>query len=475
MKDHPPASPINKYGVLLAMLLGSFTVILNNSMMNVSIPFFMEEFGLKTVEAQNIILGFMIPMMITISLSAYLSDVYGRKLVYLIGMVLFLSGSLFGTLAWDFSTLIMARVIQGIGGGIVMPLSIVILFSYFEKDERGFATGLWGVSVMVAPSIGPTIGGLLLDNNSWEMLFTINIPSGLFCIVSTLYYIKEKAVRKKLKFDYIGFIAISIGVILLTVGVNRLPHGGLEQGGMNIVLIILGLLGISFFIWTELHTAVPLIEIRVFKNPVFAISTILVAVNTACLFSSMLLIPLLLQDVLEFNALTSGLVLLPQGIMMGVAMTISGRIVDRQGTKLIIPIGFIIVTAATFIIGILIGQSSFYLLMLLLVFRGIGIGFINTPATTAGLNALPEVQVSRAMSINNVVRQLTGALTVTFFSMFYESRRTMYMDEMPLQEAGIMAIQHSFLLMGIIVLLFFPMLLKLNTSTRALRRENSYI
>ncbi|WP_077212976.1 DHA2 family efflux MFS transporter permease subunit [Bacillus dakarensis] len=474
MNDHPPAAPINKYGVLLAMLLGSFSVILNNSMMNVSIPFFMEEFGLKTVEAQNIILGFMIPMMITISLSAYLSDVYGKKLVYLIGMALFLSGSLFGTLAWDFQTLIMARAIQGIGGGIVMPLSIVILFSYFEKNERGFATGLWGVAVMVAPAIGPTIGGLLLVNNSWEMLFSINIPSGLFCIAATLYFIKEKVIRKKLKFDYIGFIAISIGVILLTVGINRLPNGGLEQGGMNAALIILGLLGIFYFVWTELHTSVPLIDIRVFKNPVFAISTMLVAVNTACLFSGMLLIPLLLQDVLKFNALTSGLVLLPQGIMMGVAMTISGRIVDRQGTNLIIPVGFMIVTAATFTIGVFIGESSFFLLMLLLVFRGIGIGFINTPATTAGLNALPHVQISRAMSINNVVRQLTGALTVTIFSMFYETRRTIYMEEMPQQEAGIMAIQHSFLLMGVIVLLFSPMLLKLNSSTRSLKREKSF-
>ncbi|WP_157827582.1 DHA2 family efflux MFS transporter permease subunit [Niallia nealsonii] len=452
----------NRHGVLIAMLLGAFSVILNNSILNVSIPSFMQMFDINAIQAQNVVVGFMIPMMITMSLSGYLADVLTRKFVYILGMVLFLAGSLLGMAAWDFQSLIFFRIVQGIGGGFVMPLSISILFSYYSEKERGFATGIWGVAAMVAPAIGPTIGGLILEYSSWKMLFAMNIPTSIICMIATAYFLKEKRQSKKIKFDFIGFICITIGIVCLTLGVNRIPYGFSDHGWLTICLLLIGFTGFLFFIYTELHINNPLIDIRIFQNPIFTNSTIIVAVCTASLFSGMLLLPLLLQEVLQLSALTTGLILLPQGMMMGIAMTIGGKILDRSGVRIILPAGIIILSIVTLVLGWLVGQSSQWLLIFLLIIRGIGIGFINTPATTAGLNALPSFQVSRAMSINNVIRQLTGTITVVLFSMFFESRRIIYMERMSKEAAGILSVQHSFLIMGIIVILMLPITFKMN-------------
>jgi len=452
----------NKYGVLIAMLLGSFSVLLNNSILNIAIPSFMQLFDINATQAQNVVVGFMIPMMVAMTLSGYIADILTKKIVYIMGIVLFLCGSLLGTMAWNFPSLIMFRIIQGIGGGLVMPLSISILFNYFPKEERGFATGIWGIAVMVAPAIGPTLGGLILEFSSWKMLFAMNIPTSIICIVATSYFMKEKRENKKIKFDTVGFICITVGIICLTLGINRIPYGLNENSWLTITLILTGIISVALFIYTELHIQIPLIDLRIFKNSIFTNSTIIVAVCTASLFSGAILLPLLLQDVLRMSALTSGVVLLPQGIMMGIAMTIGGKILDRNGVKVILPLGILILSGVTFILSMTIGHISLILLIILLIVRGMGIGLINTPATTAGLNALPEFQVSRALSMNNVIRQLIGAISIILFSMFFETRRIVYMEYMSEKDAGILSVQQSFLIMGIMILLVIPFSLKMH-------------
>jgi EmrB/QacA subfamily drug resistance transporter len=451
----------NKWAVLTCVLLGSFTVFINNSMLNVSIPSFMKIFHLNATEAQWIVTGFMIPMMVTMPVTGYLSDVLGRRSVYLLGMLLFLTGSVLGAVAWNFNSIISFRVLQGIGAGLVMPLGISIIFQYFPKNERGLATGVSGIVSMVAPAVGPVLGGFILQFNSWHMLFLVNIPTGIVCIAATLYFIKGNRERHQVQFDYLGFLSVSFGIISLILGVNRIPLGWEEGGGGTLLLLGLGVAGLCFFIWNELHTRVPLIDLRIFRNPVFTVSTIIASVTTASMFAGILLIPLLLQEVLHYSALTTGLILLPQALMMGVAMTIGGRIVDRYGADFILPLGLFIVSAMSFALGLAAGRRGFVVLILLLSIRGLGVGAIHTPATTAGLNALHSSQVSRAMSINNVVGQITASVVVVMFSMFFETRRSLYAIHMPIEEAGVLAVQQLFLGMGAVILLILPIALRL--------------
>jgi EmrB/QacA subfamily drug resistance transporter len=451
----------NKWAILSCVLLGTFTIFLNNSMLNVSIPSFMKIFHLTAAEAQWIVTGFMIPMMVTMTATGYLSDVLGRKYVYLFGMLLFLTGSFLGAIAWNFHSIVGFRVLQGVGAGLIMPLGISMIFQYFPINERGLATGISGIAGMVAPAVGPTLGGFILQFNSWHMLFLVNIPTGLICIAATLYFFKGNRERQKAHFDYWGFLSVSVGIISLILGVNRLPYGWKEGGGVTLLLLGLGAAGLLVFIWNELNTRVPLIDLRIFRNPVFAVSTVIGSVTTASMFAGMLLIPLLMQEVLHYSALTTGLILFPQALMMGLAMTIGGRIVDRYGPQAVLPIGLVIVALMSFALGLTAGRSGILMLVLLLSIRGLGIGCIHTPATTAGLNALPAEQVSRAMSINNIVGQITASVAVVIFSMFFEARRSLYSIRMPIEEAGILAVQQLFLGLGGAILLVLPVALLL--------------
>lgn len=463
----------NKWCVLACVLLGSFTVILNNSMLNVSIPSFMSIFQLSAMEAQWIVTGFMIPMMVTMSVTGYLSDVLGRKNVYLLGMALFLTGSCLGMMAWNFHSVVAFRVLQGIGAGFVMPLGISIIFNYFPKNERGLATGISGIAAMVAPAVGPVVGGFIVQFSSWHMLFLVNIPTGIVCLAATVCFIKEQRERRQVQFDGLGFIGISIGIISMILGVNRLPNGWDDQGWLTILLLAIGISGLLFFIWHELHTDNPLIDLRIFRNPVFAVSTVIASVTMASMFAGILLIPLLLQEVLNYSALTTGLILLPQALTMGVAMTIGGRIVDRHGVGWILPLGLLIVASMSIALGFTAGHSGLWVLVVLLSIRGLGVGAIHTPAMTVGLNALPASQVSRAMSMNNVVAQMTSSVAVVLFSMFFEAKRSLYALKLPLQEAGVLAIQQLFLGMGIIVLFVLPISLRWLDKKRILQLDSA--
>ncbi|MFH5181846.1 MFS transporter [Paenibacillus sp. TAB 01] len=221
----PLQSAANKWSVLTCVLLGSFTVILNNSMLNVSIPSFMKLFHIGASEAQWVITGFMLPMMIMMTISGYLSDVLGQKTAYIAGMLLFLAGSAFGAMAWSFHSIVGFRIVQGLGAGLVMPLGITIIFHNFPERERGLATGISGIASMAAPAVGPTLGGMVLQVSSWHTLFLLNIPTGVICLTATLFCLKGRRLRVRVPFDRLGFAGIAVGMTCLMLGMNRLPQG----------------------------------------------------------------------------------------------------------------------------------------------------------------------------------------------------------------------------------------------------------
>lgn len=449
---------INKWGVLVATLLGSFTVILNNSLFNVALPQFMTIFELNAPQAQWSITAFKIAMLVTMPLTGYLGVVWGRRRLYLLGMSLFLCGSVLGWLSQDFHMIVVYRILQGLGGGVILPLSMVLIFAHFPPKERGLATGIWGIAAMMAPAIGPTLGGFVLDYSTWQNLFLMNIPTGVICIFAVLYFLKLEGERKTVHFDTYGYVAIVIGIITLIIGVNRLQYGFSEGSLMTLGLISMGAICLIAFVWIELHTKVPLLDLRVFKNLIFSFSLIIIATSTVNMFSGMLLIPLLLQEVRDYSALTTGLVMLPQALVVGLSMAIGGRILDHHGISFILPVGLFILGGTTFILGIWSGGMALWVLMIFLALRGFGIGWLNTPATTAGLNVLREDQIGSAVSLNNMTRQLASTMAVIFIALFFEARRGYYVTlDVPLQEAGVLAIQQSFIVLAFLVVLCIPL------------------
>ncbi|GAK05991.1 LOW QUALITY PROTEIN: hypothetical protein JCM19037_4540 [Geomicrobium sp. JCM 19037] len=418
--NQPLQSNRNKWGVLIAALFAGFTVVLNNSLMNVALPHFMQLYTLTAVEGQWIITAFALGMTLVMPLTGYLSKRVGSKKIFLLGTLVFLVGSIAGPFSWDFTSMIGFRLVQGIGGGMIMPIGMMLIFKHFSKNERGFAMGIWGVAIMIAPTIGPTVGGIILEYSSWEMLYIMNVPTSLLSLVLAIYFLTKDGDSERVSFDWLGFLLVSGGIIGLLVGVDALQS---TQNGFVYFMIGLGFALLIGFVLHELRTDEPLLDIRVLKNFIFTASLLLLANSTIAMFSVLLLIPILIQDIYGLSALYAGLLLFPQALSMGISMTIGGRILDKKGPYPVIMTGVVLICIATFGIAYSLADLQPAFLIALLILHGFANGFVNTPVTTAGLNALPANHLPAGTALNNVSRQMMKVISVVLLSMLFEARR----------------------------------------------------
>ncbi|UOE94383.1 MDR family MFS transporter [Alkalihalobacillus sp. LMS39] len=446
-----------KWMVVLSVLIGSFTMILNNSMLNPAVPQLMTVFEADAVSTGWVITIFMVTMGMTMPLTGFMGDKWGKKRLYLIGLTIFVVGSILGSLSWNLSSLIFFRGLQGVGGGIMMPLSMALIFEVFPKKERGLATGVWGISAMMAPTIGPTLGGVLIETASWHYLFLCNVPVGILGIVFAAKYLKETKKNEKIVFDRLGFIAVTFGVGLILLALARTSTFEHLTNPINIALFIIGCLSLYWFVRIENRTEQPLLDLSIFKVSTYTMSVIISGITSIGLFGSIFLIPLLLQNVYGYNAIVTGLVFLPSALLTGVFMTVGGRILDRKGAAGVVTIGLIIITISTFMLGFLSLETSVWFIVLVMVIRGIGMGLSSMPATTAGMNSIPENIVSRGSAMNNVLRQMSSSLGIVFISIYFEVRRTqLFATTETMEVANLQAINEGFIVLGVLTAITIP-------------------
>ncbi|RKQ35726.1 DHA2 family efflux MFS transporter permease subunit [Oceanobacillus halophilus] len=448
---------VNKWGILAATQLGGFTVILNNSLMNVALPYFMNYYQITTVQTQWIVTIFALGMALTTPLTGYIGNKFGHKKVFILGMSFFVFSSLLGTFSSTFFLIIISRFLQGLGGGIVMPLSMILVFKYFPKNERGLAMGIWGISAMIAPAIGPALGGFILSFYHWPMLFIINIPTSVIALITASYYLKKSKGLEKNTFDILGYSLITIGIVSFLFGIERLQSGMPHYFAWG----VLGIGGISlyFFVKNEIKVKSPLLNIRVFKNKVFSIGLLITTCSTISFFTILILIPLLMQEVLLKSPLFTGLILFPQAIAIGIAMTIGGRLLDQKGAFIVLSTGIILLTFSLFSLSFWVGKVPIWIIVLLLIFQGIGNGFINTPSVTMSLNSLRENNVNDGSAIISIFRQIVKILSVVVISIIFEWRREVYIVDVSKQEAGILAIKQSLAFTGTFIAIVLVVLL----------------
>ena len=451
-----------KWMVVITVLLGTFTMILNNSSLNPAIPQFMNIFQADAVSVSWIITIFMVVMGMTMPLTGYLGERFGKKRIYLLGLSLFLLGSLLGSFAWSLSAVIAFRALQGIGGGLMMPLSMALIFEVFPKNERGMATGIWGVAVMMAPTIGPTIGGIVVEFGSWHWLFLMNIPTGIIGLILGFHYLKSTANNALLRFDQIGFMTVTFGVGAILFSLGRISELTDLREPLNLVLIGLGLCSLLAFVLFELKTETPLLNLNIFKVRTYRLSTIVASVQTVGLFSGIFMIPLLAQSVYGYDTIVTGLIFLPSALFTGIFMTIAGRILDRNGPKKIVTVGLFVTGFATMMLGFLDMHSPLWIIFLLMMVRGMGLGLSNMPATTAGLNAIPDPLVSQGSAMNNVLRRMSSSFAIVFMSIYFEVRRAqLFANGYSLEAGSLQALNEGFLIIGVLILVTIPAALHL--------------
>ncbi|WP_338100788.1 MDR family MFS transporter [Salipaludibacillus agaradhaerens] len=447
-----------KWLVVITVLLGTFTIILNNSMLNPAVPHLMTVFEADAVATGWVITIFMVTMGMVMPLTGFLGDKFGKKQLYMAGLAVFLLGSLLGSLSWNLPSLIAFRGLQGIGGGVMMPLSLALIFEVFPRDERGLATGVWGVAAMMAPTIGPTLGGVIIELGSWPWLFLCNIPTGLLGLIFSYMYLQKSEKMSGIRFDKWGFFTVTLGVgsILLALGrVSELAH---LTAPVNLALVMLGVIAIYCFVKIENRTEQPLLDLSIMRVPAYAYSVWIAMISSISLFGGIFLIPLLIQHVYGYGAIMTGVVFLPAALLTGIFMTIGGKLLDQHGPALVVTPGLCIVAIGTALLGFIDMETAIWVVFLLNAVRGIGMGLSTMPATTAGINAIPDKFVSRGSAMNNVLRQMSSALGIVFVSIYFEVRRSQVMtvNGGSIEEASLTAITEGFLIIAVLAALSVP-------------------
>lgn len=414
-----------KWVALISVILGAFVAILNQSLINVALPKLVAVFGSTTQDIQWVLTGYMLASAVVIPASGYLGDKYGYKKVLITSLVFFTFGSLLCGLAWSDNSLIAFRVFSGLSGGFIMPISMAIIYMIMPREQVGVALGLWGIAAMVAPAVGPTLSGYIIQYFSWRLLFFISIPVGIFAIIMCSILLKETPKKENMIFDKSGAVlsVVMFGTLLLALS------KGQSEGWTSFYIV--SLLFTAFFsflllLWVELGKEQPLLDFSFFKNPVFSLSTLTSSLVMMGMFGGVFLTPIYLQNIQGLSAIDTGLLMMPQSVAMAIMMPVSGKLFDKYG---VVPLGLIgvsIMAVTTYELHKLAVDTPNHWLNVILTIRGIGIGMCMMPLTTAGMNAIPRHLVGKASSLSNVMRQVAGSFGIAILTTIMSQRQTFH-------------------------------------------------
>jgi len=271
--ENNPAAPGSFWLPLFTVVLGAFAAILNNSSVNVAIPKLMTIFGVDTDKIQWVVTTYMLTSGVVIPVTGFLGDYLGSKRLYIIALSVFTLGSLLCSLAWSLNIMIIARIIQGIGGGVIMPVSMAIIYKIVPRDKIGTALGVWGIAAMAAPAIGPTLGGYVIDHLSWHFVFSLNIPVGILGILLAVFLLPSEKPHLERKFDFWGFVLVIGGCFAFLLALSQgHKEGWTSQYIVN--LLLGGFFALILFVFVELEQDNPILDIRILKNKIFSLSVV---------------------------------------------------------------------------------------------------------------------------------------------------------------------------------------------------------
>ena len=420
-----PKHDAYKWWVLANVMIGTFMAVLDATIVNVGLPKIMAAFGVGLDTIEWVLTAYMLAMAVMLPTSGWLADKFGLKKIYFLGLLVFTLGSALCGLSGTENMLIIARVIQGLGAGALMPLGMAIVMREFPPHQRGIAMGFWSIASAASVSFGPLIGGYLVDNYNWQLIFDVNIPVGILGLFATFIIQKEYVNLNVKKFDIIGFISISTFLPLVIFGLTEGNSASNAEGwSAPYILLCFGIAAIALavFITTEFIVENPLIDVKLLWNHNFGISNIIMFIFGMGMFGSTFLLPVYLQNGLGYSAIQSGAVFLPAGIIQGATSPLIGYISDKVSRKLPIILGIILFAISFYINSSLSFMSEHSYIMLSLYIRGFALAMIFTPMMTIAILEIPRDKMAQASSIFNTVRQLGGSFGVAILGTVLTSR-----------------------------------------------------
>ncbi len=423
-----------KYQVLIVISLGTFMVVLDTTIVNIALPKITAVFSATTDQSEIVLTGYLLALATIMPATSFLSQRFGMKACYIGTLIGFTVGSALCGVATSLGMLSVARIIQGFGGGLIQPLGLASVFAVTPPNERGKMVGFYSLSLMVAPVLGPTLGGYLVEFVNWRWVFFVNVPPGIAAIALAMILLRETPTRKGVPFDYVGFLlaaACSSAALMAATDAPKADYAGWSDPWV-VTLLAISAVTLPLFIWWELRTSNPLLDVRLFKIRGFSIATVVVMIVTAALYGGLFLLPVFLESptLRGLGAWEAGLLLFPQALGMMPTTIIAGRLYDKVGPRPLMVVGLVILGAASWKMMQLDVTTSDWTIRWLLIVRGVGIGLAMIPGMTAWLAAAPQAQTQAASTFSNVLRNLFGAFATAIFQTILTSRLKFHYAEL---------------------------------------------
>ena len=437
---------------VLVALIGAFMSILDTSIVNVAIPTMMNVFNVGTSEIQWVSTIYMLALGVVVPFSGWLGDRFGFKRLYILSMGAFVVGSLMCSLSWSLNSLIFARVIQAVGGGMIMPTTMAMIFRMVPRTQFGSAMGIFGIALLVAPAIGPTLGGYLVEYVDWRWIFTINLPVGVIGILLSLFVLPEFQSKHPGRLDAWGGLTSAGGLFCLLLALTKGADWG-WGAEPTVLLFTVSFFLFVLFIYLELTADNPLLDLRVFKYRSFTMANLMVIVTNIVMFSGLFFLPLFLQTFRGLGAMETGLLMMPGALVSGLMMPVVGRLFDRVGPRILALSGIILLMVISWIFHYLNLATATGTIVFWTILRGLTMPLAAMPAQTAAMVEIPTEQIGRASALTNIIQRVSSSFGIAVLTTILTTRQALHGEWLawtvnPGNLAAMGALSHAGAVMG---------------------------
>lgn len=426
----PTRAPPNKWIAALSVTFGTLMGAIDSSIVNVAMPQIRSSVGATVQEITWATTGFVIATVLVMPLTGFLGRLFGQKRVYLACLALFTVGSFFCGISWNLPSLVFFRFLQGFGAGALQPTEQAILRQTFPPKEQGTAMALFAMAVMVGPAVGPTLGGYIVDNFHWSWIFFINLPVGVLGFFMVTRFVHEpedlraaarqEAELQRKNMDWAGISLMFVGLASLQYLLEEGQSHDWFESGIIVACTLVSGLSLVGFVWRELTAKVPAVNLRLFKDAVFASGTMLNAVMFSILMASMFLLPVFMQELLGFTATQSGMAMMPRTLVMMVLMPFVGRLYGKVPTRLMVGAGVILTGVGVFQMSHFSLATGSHDIVSAIIFQGLGFSLMAVPLSTTALSRVPRNRMADATGLNSLLRQIGGSIGLAVFASMLE-------------------------------------------------------
>lgn len=416
--------------IMLSLIIGAFFAILNETLLNIALVTLMEEFSISLTTVQWMATGFMLVMAIVIPISALLLQWYTTRQLFLTTMIVFTIGTIISASAPTFAVLLVGRLIQAVGTGLLMPIIFNVFLLIFPPHKRGKIMGLVGLVIMFAPAIGPTLSGVIVEYLGWRYLFITVIPFAIFSIAFAYKYLVNVSEVTKPKIDVISIIFSTIGFGSIVYGFSSVGESTNGFLSTNVLIaIIAGVVGITLFAMRQLKLEEPVMDLRVFKYPMFTHAVLMFLIIIMAMFASEIILPIYMQGPLALSAATAGLVLLPGAILNGIMSPFMGHLFDKFGPRVLMIPASLVLSGTMFMMSRLTTETALWVVITGYILLMLAVSAIMMPAETNGLNQLPKRLYPHGTAVMSTLQPVAGAIGVSVFISIMNARQLKFLEQ----------------------------------------------